>query len=272
MKNSFLFLFCLSVCSCGNFLENSMIEEELCTRESCILDNNSSADSMLNFPSEQAYSLLLDSLMNCSHEELEMWGEAHGIQSLYSLHTQVLEDISKVSTIEEYDSIRSMFEDVLIFNTRESNDYSVYLPVRNASQAVTLNHNGEVRIAGQIRKIHDITLEDISSFGEDIMTFSEGNVNIENGINTVHVLANHRKFNASYLITEMRFSARKRFLGGWISYTTEFFIQAPNGPEQSLGEHKSPFICQLPLNDGTKIYLWSRGVGSENKALMTISK
>lgn len=35
---------------------------------------------------------------------------------------------------------------------------------------------------------------------------------------------------------------------------------------------KSPFICQLPLNDGTKIYLWSRGVGSENKALMTISK
>ena len=53
---------------------------------------------------------------------------------------------------------------------------------------------------------------------------------------------------------------------------TEFFIQAPNGPEQSLGEHKSPFICQLPLNDGTKIYLWSRGVGSENKALMTISK
>ena len=104
------------------------------------------------------------------------------------------------------------------------------------------------------------------------MTFSEGNVNIENGINTVHVLANHRKFNASYLITEMRFSARKRFLGGWISYTTEFFIQAPNGPEQSLGEHKSPFICQLPLNDGTKIYLWSRGVGSENKALMTISK
>ena len=163
-------------------------------------------------------------------------------------------------------------EDVLVFNTRESNDYSVYLPVRNASQAVTLNHNGEVRIAGQIRKIHDITLEDINSFGEDIMTFSEGNVNIENGINTVHVLANHRKFNASYLITEMRFSARKRFLGGWISYKTEFFIQAPNGPEQSLGEHKSPFICQLPLNDGTKIYLWSRGVGSENKALMTISK
>ena len=73
-----------------------------------------------------------------------------------------------------------------------------------------------------IEEVNLLVKEEASnSFGEDIMTFSEGNVNIENGINTVHVLANHRKFNASYLITEMRFSARKRFLGGWISYKTE---------------------------------------------------
>lgn len=103
-------------------------------------------------------------------------------------------------------------------------------------------------------------------------------VTIENGINKVYVKTKKRKFSAQIgrrgNQQAIRVNASKKFLWGWVEYTTAYYWKfTPNGPVQYGKEVKSGhdiMIVGKPFQNGTKLYMWTRGTGEENCGIMTV--
>lgn len=260
------------------FLSTSCTSDEILEKEDmglCSKTKGTIINDLLSFDSEEEYNALVDSLSVLSDSALLVWEQEHCFSSLYRLHSLVSDAILEVKSEEEYDSIKMANKTYLLFNTIDSTDYSAYLPVENVVEAVTLNRSGEVCINNKVvnkRKFE--TFDDYANATCLPVAFSS--VSINEGINHVSVLANHRKFNATFYAkgNDQYFSvsARKRVLGAWSSYTTRYFSESMNGNIIDYGEYKSGREIHIGhvMVHGTQIYMWTRGVGESHKAKMTI--
>lgn len=242
-----------------------------CTQSEVLseVQENNSTEDVLNFSSFTEYETTLDSLSLLDDSGLLAWAENRHFNSLYSLQSKVYDEISDVTSDDQFDVIKNEYKNVLVFNEDDKTDYSVYLPVKRSYQAATLNHLGLVCIAGDTICMNDFSSADISPLSDEVLT----RATIENGTNTCYVEANKRKFRATFrpIGCELEFHARKPFLGGWRNYKTKYHLQTYTD-YYDFGEHMSPYVKPFPLGHNAKIYTWSTGVGYDNRAYMIIDK
>lgn len=259
---------------------DGMVNPPMDEKSHLSLTFRSLSENILSFSSEMEYRFLLDSLSTLSHEELLQWeNNQNGFISMYRMHDEALENILKVTSKKEYDSIKATYQNIFIFNDKDSTDLSIYLPVLDASKSITLNPEGLVCIAGKI-----INMKEFSNYEEYERKLSLNypiplNTTIENGINRVYVKTKKRKFSAQLGLRgghqqAIRVNASKKFLWGWIEYRTAYFWKYElNGPVQFGKQVKSGqdiFIVGNPFMNGTKLYMWTSGTGEKNYGIMTV--
>lgn len=113
-------------------------------------------------------------------------------------------------------------------------------------------------------------------------------LNSDGPVHEYYVCANHRKFYCTVVIdsdgmVSLYMRAKKKFFGSWKSYKTRFYMQVEGSGTIFLGEHKSG--CTLPIGYldhadpvhgyrhlplGTKIKVWSGGVGEDAAGYLVI--
>lgn len=268
----FVFMCILSSCTSDGMLDDNVDPsfEKPITR--------SIGNSILSFDNEIEYNALVDSLSMLSDEELLKWeSRQSGFNSMYRVHSQVVEQVLEVQSKEEYNAIKSKYKDSFVFNDVDASDLSIYMPVLNSAKAITLNTEGHVYIAGQKRDMRDFTTFDgyYSKLAQEYPVVLN---TIENGVNKVYVKTKKRKFSARIgrqgAQQAIRVNASKKILFGWVEYTTAYYWRyTPNGPIEFGKEVKSGTnirIMGYPLPNGAKLYMWSRGVGEDNRATMTV--
>lgn len=264
----------LSSCNSDDIVNVPMEQNELST-----YSTRSSSENMLSFSSEEEYNALLDSLKSLSDEELLQWEAQYGaFKSMYKAHTEALDQLLLSKNKVEYESTKKIYQSTFIFNDKDDTDLSIYMPVLDVSKAVTLNQNGLVRISGEVKDMRDFN--DYEGYQSKLSALYpiKTRVAIESGINKVHVKTKKRKFSAQISRRgnqqAIRVNASKKFLWGWIEYTTAYYWKfTPNGPAQFGHEIKSGndiIISKNPFRNGTKLYMWTRGTGEENCGIMTV--
>ena len=243
------------------------------------LASRSLHENILSFSSEEEYNALLDSLNTLSNEELLQWeSRQKGFTSMYKVHSEALEQILNATCKEEYESIKTAYQPDFIFNDKDSNDLSIYMPVLNASKAITLNPEGFICIAGEKKYMKEFENYDEYKKELSLLFPVPLGVTIENGVNRVHVKTKKRKFSAQLGMQgnqqAIRVNASKKVLWGWSEYTTAYYWKyTPNGPVQFGKEVKSGqniMILGNPFPNGTKLFMWTRGTGEENCGIMTV--
>ncbi|MGL4410571.1 MAG: DUF4848 domain-containing protein [Bacteroidales bacterium] len=274
MKKVFLSCLIVILSSC-NSNDDLNLNANFTTSE---IANRSVANNVLSFDTELEYENLLDSLSLLTNDELLLWESKQlGFKSMYRVHSEAVESILSVLNIEEYSVIKSEYNDRFIFNDKDASDLSIYMPLFNYTKAITLNEEGCVYIAGEKRNFREF-----NSYNEYFLKLQKEYPTlvktVENGINQVYVKTSDRKFSAR-IGTQgnqqaIRVNASKKILFGWVEYTTAYYWRfTPNGPLQFGNEMKSGsdiYITGSPFPNGTKLYMWTRGTGEENRAIMTV--
>lgn len=264
----------LSSCNSDDIVNIPMEQNELST-----YSTRSSSENMLSFSSEEEYNALLDSLKSLSDGELMQWEAQYGgFKSMYKAHTEALDQLLLSKNKVEYESTKKIYQSTFIFNDKDDTDLSIYMPVLDVSKAVTLNQNGLVRISGEVKDMRDFN--NYEGYQRKLSTLYpiKSRVTIENGINKVHVKTKKRKFSAQIgrrgNLQAIRVNASKKFLWGWIEYTTAYYWKlTPNGPALFGNKIKSGHDIIIQKNlfpNGTKLYMWTRGTGEENCGIMTV--
>ena len=264
----------LSSCNSDDTVNNLMEQTGINSHSSRSMHEN-----ILSFSSEEEYNALLDSLGTLSDKELLQWESRQiGFTSMYRVHSEALERILSSTDKAEYELVKTDYQPAFIFNDKDSTDLSIYMPVLDASRAITLNPEGLVCIAGEVKNMKEFNDYDGYQKALSALYPIPLGVTIENGINKVYVKTKKRKFSAQIgrrgNQQAIRVNASKKFLWGWVEYTTAYYWKfTPNGPVQYGKEVKSGhdiMIVGKPFQNGTKLYMWTRGTGEENCGIMTV--
>lgn len=269
---SLLFVVVLASCNTDNLdLEQSKSRNDLHSTKS-------GPENCLVFATIKEYNNVLDSLRLLSDEELKKWELKHaGFRSMYSIHSSALEELLSSRSEVEYNQVKAKYKSQFIFNEINPNDLSIYMPVADPYKAITLNSEGHVLIGEQLVNMNEFS--DFKSYNKKMQEeYPTSKATIENGVNRIYVKTKKKKFKAQIGKNgnqqAIRVNASKKFLWGWIEYTTAYYWRfTPTGPVQFGKEVKSGnniYINGNPFPNGTRLYMWSRGVGEENRAIMTI--
>ena len=244
--------------------------------DAVVNDNSSYDSSILKLENEEAFNHLADSLSKLDWDALEEWGSQQTYKTFSKFYDEAYDDIFSSETEEEYQKKRAKYDDILVFNPYDTEDYSAYSPVKEHFIEMMLNENAEIQIGDKVVKMIDYTTENYPFYKEDGGTRANANPEIETEINTVNILANHRKLKVDFVKISNKkckfyISTRKRFLGGWTSYDTKVYFHHPNGVVEVFEHTKGVEYYRdfLPVK-GVIIYMWSRGTGEVHKKGMII--
>lgn len=234
-----------------------------------------SIDGILHFPSIAAFHQMADSISHLSEPELIKWEKTVGFTSLYRLHSQADTQLETLKTREEYYDFKAKNSAIFIFNDKDFTDLSIYIPCSNITHSKLISMDGFVYIKDKKENFIDIQNYDEYNRkrnGQFISPFG-----VSNGVNYCSSEVSDRKFRASIGIsfgkTAIRVNASKKILFGWKEYTTAYYWKyTPNGPIQYGQECKSgtDILIINGFSNGTKLHMWSRGVGEANLAIMTV--
>ncbi|MCQ2242630.1 MAG: DUF4848 domain-containing protein [Bacteroidaceae bacterium] len=266
----------LSSCSTDDYLSESFEDNNLSTLAE---KGKNDCDKILSFASEVEYQAILDSLSRLSHKELLEWEASNKFHSMYHCYTDASDDILTSQNAADYFAKKNLYSHDFIFNDGDMEDLSIYMPVLSAAKAVTLSPKGLVRIGGELKCMKEFSdyAGYIDAVNRKYPVLLSRNT-IEDGINRVYVRTSDRKFSAQIGVEfgqqGIRVNASKKLLWGWYEYTTAYYWRlSPDGPvmwgQEVASGHDIPI--PRPFENGTKLYMWSRGVGEENRAVMTVN-
>lgn len=230
---------------------------------------------IMSFASIEEFDAMADSLSTLSKEELASFRELYNPKSLYDLYISVINEYDFIETESDFQNLVKKYSDILVFNFNDPEDYSVYCPVDNIFKAMLLNKSGKAMIGGHTFNGVIYTSKNYPFIKDDSQITRSGNTDIQSGINEIFVLADHRKlfvdfqkFSDSQAAYNVK--TKRRILGGWYEYDSTVYFEYPGGYE-SFDSHGSCTVYKLLPPNGLRINMWSDGVGSANKATMTIS-
>lgn len=264
--------------SCSNDAVNTDVDDITnvsSIRESYSLDDIQLVDGTLSFPTMENFNQIIDSISNLSEDEFLKWEVELGFTSLYRIHSQADAELETLKTQEEYYNFKKTYCTPFVFNDKDFTDLSIYIPCSNMVYSKLIPMSGIVYIGGEKKN-----LIDISSYDEyvrkknlhSIVTFG-----VTNSVNYCSSEIRDRKFRASigmsFAKTAIRVNASKKILWGWKEYTTAYYWKySPNGPIQYGQDCKSgtDILIINGFANGTKLYMWSRGVDEANLAIMTV--
>ncbi len=241
--------------------------------ESGSISEDFPSNEILYFESNESFFETLDSISTLSDSALCEWDQTRSFESLHTFFVKACNELWLSESEEKYSAFTQKYKSRLIFNFEDNEDYSVYCPVEDYYKCYLLNKDCEVVINGIKVCMKDYSMSNYPFEREISVTRG-----VESGINSIYVLANHRKLRVNYTYkpnfekkSQFYISTRKKFLGGWASYDSDTYFEYPTGFFETYKQTRGITYPHETLNSGLQIKMWSDGVGSANKAIMTIS-
>lgn len=257
----------------------------------------------LEFGSQDEINSAILELALMSEAEKEAWHASKpGFVSQTQAADMVAAQFAQATDLSQANAIRDLYDDIFIFNTNvAANDYMAYLKADKIGHSWVCSAYGEVKIAGNIVNLNDIsTYEQTWQYETEkvcsnISTRAKPKEGVEERLNYLHSYTETRKMWARVEVVSrtifVRLSAQQKIWFAWHGYSNSYTIRKGTSHTQGLILStlmnkilNQNYICHtgdISSNTGfsigeirgtaiTSLRIYSNGVGVKNEGQLNI--